>query len=485
MTKIEGESFAKTINMCHFVETSAAESFSDVERAFQLVFQLIRNNAHRSSPTPSVTSARIHRKNSWSQVAQLIREHVRKQHNASNQNLNLNHSEKDLIISCNDDLICDKNNNNSTKGILRKRRMRKNSALGLTPNSFPLVERLKSRCLSLSTLNENSQIDPSQPNGVKNKKYHPYSSVGKLAMNDSRKNSDNESQASVMKMSLSSDETLELSGFSTPDEDAFLPEDPNHTSCKFLKPTPLQSLAVLKKSNGIVQKPSMNKKNLQICIYSDDDLNKIDDRTLKEYRENVPPKSAPAFHTSSNKFSFFSSGVVEDHSFLSTSPRRSNPAFNENLTKSPKDEKKNLGHSFLKNFFKGGTFTNRTFGSSQNLNLPPNTARSDVFMSVPAEAMRSTLASIAEDKLSNMTACKQTHPRASSSSLSSVLSNDLDVDNMDSCFSDPASPISMKTNSIRNKLPSFRGAMEGLMMRKRKQSTGGDINAHNKERFFF
>ena len=468
--------------MCRFVETSAAESFSDVDRAFQLIFQLVRANLYRSSLTSSVNSTRINRKNSWSHVAHLIRDHVRRQHAVANQNLNFNRSEKELVTSCNDSCMYDKNNN-ATKGNQLKKRTRKNSSLGFAPNSKPFVEKLKSRCLSLTTLNENSSTNNnSQATSPKHQKYHPYSSANKLASSDSSKSSETESQNSVIKMSLSSDETVELSDFSTPDEDAFLPEDPNHSSSKFAKPSPLQPVTQSKRPDAPKQRPMFNKKNLKIRIYSEDDLNKTDDRTLQEYRENIPPKSAPVLRSSSNKFRFFPNGVAEDPDALTNFSRQSGTI---NFTKSFKDEKKSPAHHFLKNFFKGASFTSRSFGSSQNLTVPTNMAKPGFFITLPAENTKSTLTSIAEDKNPNDSLYDNQHPRVSSSSLSSVLTNeDFDTDNMDSCFSDPASPVATKVTLTKPRLPSFREAVEGLMMRKRKQSASGDIAIHSKERFF-
>jgi len=143
--------------MCHFVETSAAESYSEVERVFKLIFQLVRAYSIRTSSPPSVGSARVGRKNSWSHVAQLIRDHYRKQHGLANPQPFGSSPERPSVLNGDEAITFDRNNNSTRATSSTKRRLRKNSTLGFihTPLSGD-NEKLKSKCSSLTKLNEDT-----------------------------------------------------------------------------------------------------------------------------------------------------------------------------------------------------------------------------------------------------------------------------------------------------------------------------------------
>ena len=457
----EGENFVKSLSMCHFVETSAAESYSVVERVFRLMFQLIRAYTQRTLFPPSGGFTRVGRKNSWSQVAHLIRDHYRKQHALANQHPFATSPERSILNG--DESQSFDRNNNSTKPAPSKRRLRKNSTLGFIHTPISLEnETLKSRCLSLTKLNEN--LDS---NDV----------IKPVPRNDSSK------------MSQSSDETIELSDFSTPDEDAVFSETTNCTLTKSQKCNSLNRFRSQTKnieSSSPARKSSINKKNLKICIYSDNDCEENVSKT-----DDLPPKSAPIFRSSpGSRFKFFPTGSSDFSESSKTSPLPICSNLNTALTPFPdsssrvKEEKKSPSHSFLKHFFKGtlqNSFAGRAFGSSQYLHHSNSSPNFDTSMLSVSEFNKNTLFAIDEHGSIHKPKHGVISSRNSSTSLSSMSNDDADLECPNSC-STPSSPTNSKNACCKTRRTSIREAVGGFI-RKRKQSITNDCSKQSKERF--
>ena len=493
----EGEEFAQSLSMCHFVETSAAESYAQVERAFKIVFRLVQAYSRSSLPPPTNGLGRIGRKNSWSQMAHLIRDHYKKQL-APNQNQSCPIEKK--FTSTYDPVQYDKNNN-FTKLNPTQRRMRKNSTLGFSHTPLPLCGnpklKLKSRCLSLTTLNED-QCDQSTPHLNKSNtcqdvnesspKGSESSESAKLSVGDN-----SESGNAITKMSLSSDDTLELSDFSTPDEDAFLPETFNQASKDGAK-----NKSSSDKSQEPVKskrKPSINKKNLKICIHSDDEF---EEKALGDFNE-APPVSAPIIRSnSSNRFRFFPNSLNENQDLLKTLHGASKGivpspllgAIETQAMRSPKDEKRSPSYNFIKHFFKGSRHSslhNCSCGTSQTLTGPLSSRSMEHASNSPTEAKSiiSLLCDEHQDLKHTPDQEKAIFVRTSSSSLSSVLSNDeAELETLGSPGSFPSSPkVNKSSLHVKVRRPSIRDAV-GILIRKRKQSMTNDITKHSKEQVF-
>ena len=485
MKQSEGENFAKNMTMCHFVETSAAESYSEVEKAFKLILRLVRAYSHNTSPAPSGGSTRIGRKNSWSQVAHLFREHYRKQQTLGNQQPPPNSPDRGIVFNCDEPQSCDKNNN-STKMNLSKRRVRKNSTLGFSSSSLPFAsDKLRSKCLSLNTLNEG------QDNKNSNRPHTKFFQTKNQSFDaDSSRCHPKEDLTAVTKMSQSSDETLELSDCSIPDEDAFLPDSTNGACNKNIKSNSLNRQKVCAPTAELTEpkrKSSINKKNLKICIYSDNDA---EEKTKNP--EELPPKSAPVFKSSSsNRYRFFPNGNPEgpETSRISGSSSCSPNSIPHHLesyqrVRSPKDEKKSPSHNFLKHFFKGtlqNSFASRAVGSNQTLHHSSSSPSFDSFATNSSEYSKNTLSAIDEHRLTPGLARKAFSSRPSSTSLSSASNEDADLESINS-NSNPSSPGVFKNNAAKSRRSSIREAMGGLI-RKRKQSLTGDGVKFSKERF--
>ena len=472
--------------MCHFVETSAAESYSEVERVFRLIFQLVRAYSERTSSPPSVGSARVGRKNSWSQVAQMIRDHYKKQHGLANPLPFGSSPERPNALNGDEAISCDKNNN-STKATPSKRRLRKNSTLGFTHT--PLEnEKLKSRCASLTKLNEDINQNEALKTPQKSKSRN-------LTLNsDSSDVITTANRRDSMKMSQSSDDTVELSDFSIHDEDAFLSETPDSPFTKTQKSNSLsrsKSFAKKTESNGSVRKTSINKKNLKICIYSDDDCNGNSNKI-----EDLPPKSAPIFRSNnSNRYRFFPNGnpeISESLKTSSSSPCHSNSGlttFSENgfyngLKCLRDQEKKSPSHNFLKQFFKGtlhNSFASRALGSNHGLHHSVSYPNVDTATYNGNEFSKNTLSSIDEHGSVDKPQQRIMSSRNSSTSLSSMSNEDMESE----CplpYSNPSSPIGPKNAQSKTRRTSIREAVGGFI-RKRKQSVTSDCSKQSKERF--
>jgi len=296
-------------------------------------------------------------------------------------------------------------------------------------------------------------------------------------------------------MSQSSDDTIELSDFSIPDEDAFLPETPDSPLNKFQKSNNLNRLKA-KKTESItpVRKSSINKKNLKICIYSDDEP--IDNSNRIE--EDLPPKSAPIFRSNnSNRFRFFPNGSPEipesskmSSSILCNSNNGLSP-FSESCIyagrKSPRDQEKKSPSHFLKHFFKGtlqNSFTSRAFGSNHALHHSISSPNFDTSIYNGNEFNKNTLSAIDEHGSIDNSRQKVISSRNSSTSLSSMSNEDAELESPHSCFnSNPSSPIALKNVPNKTRRTSIREAVGGFI-RKRKQSitTSGDCTKQSRER---
>ncbi|XP_076801603.1 uncharacterized protein LOC143446040 [Clavelina lepadiformis] len=517
----EGEAFAKSMPLCHFIETSAAESYSDVERAFGLIFALVRSRI-QTSPTPSVSSTRSGRKHSFSQVAHMIRDHLRSQHSVNN-NARFNSLEREVLLPRSHSLCYDKNNNSTTcPEQPPSQRTRKSAVTAMQPNFSASVfngkPKLTSRCLSLTTLNENPNAQNTKfrensfhDNSVrnsnqglhKNTKCHTIDSSMSAQYMNTMAWQAKEERGNAVNMSISSDDTMELSDLSTPEEDAVFSDQnekspPSHSRImnqNKKEKTRKSSVVYNGLHNDNDTRKTLNKKglSLSVTIHSDGEY---DERKSSE-SDNLPPKSAPILASASgNKFRYFPNGAVE-----STDCQR--PTWlavrgNKNVPispllegaprlrqKSPKEEKRTPSNNLLKQFFKGALYGSSGRGSSQSLtSIGSEASLSSV---LTAAEFSCSLTSIHENPEDNLENYPIYFRASSSSSLSSIISNDGDVSslqNANTSASAPASPRVKKSNlEPKPRRPTFREAVTELIRKRKKSTVTNEYVKNSKERF--
>ena len=415
-------------------------------------------------------------------MAQLIRDHYRKGH--LSPHTRTNSLERGLSLFKNNAPSCD-GGYPLSPDVAARRKARKHLTLaGYTPTYSSLSSgkpKLSSKCLSLSTLTEDpvtEELDshfPGKPE-ARPKPGRPKSVENELPsyLTDETCSNDDCScklQVDANKMSVSSDETIESSDVSAPEEDAFSSESSNSTTVSPREtPTTEQTSELTDKYRNSTTSPkrlSINKKNLQIDVLSAD---KVADSELSG---RFSPKSAPLVQSTSNhKFRYFPNGVNDNHhlsqnswSALTTSTVPVSPLLNHRQRqkiKSPKEDKKSPAQSFLRQFFKGnlnGSSNNRSFGSDQSFTASLSMASSEP----------SLLNDRSSNSLSgNLGESGPIYFHASSTSLSSIISNDpCDINSLGTS-SAPTSPH-IRKSSKKSRRSSIREAVGGLM-RKRKQS---------------
>ena len=486
----EGETFSKSISLCHFIETSAAESYSDVEQAFRVVFQLAR--AHTCvSPTLSGQPVRLGRKNSLTQMAQLIRDHYRKGH--LSHYARANSLERGLsLFKSNSTQHCE-GGYPLSPDVAARRKSRKLISHEQSPLSSG-KPRLSSKCLSLGTLTEDPvtedldslSADNLDRAGVRQKLDRPKSMENNMSpylIDDTCGNVDCSCTSSIdaNKMSLSSDDVLESSDVSTHEEEAFSSETSSSTASPRDTPVKeqIQNKHLAMSQDQIMDsapnaKRSINKKNLQIDVNSDGESD-------ESVFSSLTPKSAPLVHSASNqKFRYYPNGANErlangSWSSLGSAAVPISPLLNhkqKQRIKSPKDDKKSPAQNFLKQFFKStlhGSSTSRGCSSNPNIKSSLNSASSEELHLFDEGSSSTLTGSLGEGG--------PVYFHASSTSLSSIISNEQnDFDSLYSC-SAPSTP-QMRKSVKKSRRPSIREAVGGLM-RKRKQSVSIEFLKQN------
>ena len=468
------------LSSCQFIETSAAESYSDVERAFRIAFKLAKSRV-RSSPTLIGNSVRGRRKNSITQMAQMIRYHYKRGHLSPNSRSNS--LERGLT------LIKDNSHRESVSplspDVSLKRKIKKHftngyanehgSAIGVAKFS------LSSKCQSLGTLTANTEKKKKIPRDEIEIRKN-FSKTLKLNRSDKSRDSINSIQSDIAyptglgKISLSSDDAFEVSDVSANEEDAFSSGGSSSTVSPIETPTKEIKHNESSKNKHIPEKKRevLNKKNLHLALVSNG-----------EYEDSSGsgshhPKSAPLVQsTSSQKFRYFPNSLNENQDFSKGSKIIMSPLLNQRSlakAKSPKEEKKSPSQNFLKQFFKNSLHMssgNRNFSSELNLNGVVSPSSSVLSLcSIDSESTETL-------NESNLRKGDSIFFHASTTSLSSVISNDASGFDPVTC-SAPTTPQNGRRNSRRH---SIREAV-GLLMKKRKQSISIDYlkHAETKER---
>lgn len=472
----EGETFAMSLTSCQFTETSAAESYSDVERTFRTVFQLARSHA-RSSPIPNSGSGRMGRKNSISQMAQMIRDHYKRGH--LTQSPRSNSLERGLTMmksASNQESI-----NPLSPDFSLKRKIKKHLTHGYTNEHSSAINTAKSglssKCQSMGTLNEDASKDKIKIERNSDHMTRDFVKSSNLSKKFVTRDSSNSVQSDVGsptyfgKISLSSDDAFETSDSLTTEEDAFSSGASSSTVSPLESPTKERRCFTnedekSKYTPEAGRRVIINKKNLHLALHSDGEF---EDSSCSR---SPTPNSAPMLHSTSNqKFRYFPNGVNDtNQDFTKSSKILMSPLLShrhQTKPKSPKDEKKSPAQSFLKQFFKNTLhISNRNLGSEQSLDFSVSPS--------PSVASLSDVENGSTDTINEFSFRDRGRKlfHGSSTSLSSVISNDP----ASVTCSAPTTP-QLRKNGRKSRRTSIREAV-GVLMRKRKQSISIDCLKH-------
>ena len=423
-------------------------------------------------------------------MAQLIRDHYRKGHLSHYGRTNS--LERGLAMfkgnpSCD---ACSP----LTPDLSTKRKGKKHITTGFSHDHVFLAsngkQKLSAKCLSLGILTEDTEENGSKSAQEEKQKMHVKAIKSMPAGCTASCTTSNDddcscgSESGLAKMSLSSDEALESGDTSTTEEDAF-----SESGSSTVSPGVLPNQEIVSRRNRKLEskakRMSINKKNLHIDVDSAA-------QCVGNEAGDLSPKSAPVVQSISNhKFRYYPNGSHDNHEIsknswspLTNSNVPISPLLNQRNThrvKSPKDDKKTPGQSFLKQFFKSTlqTSNNRSFGGSLSLHNGLSPAFSEMFLNDDGSA--TTTASVNENLSNSFNSGGPIYFHASSTSLSSVISNnDLDSEATNSA---PTTPHLRKTRR-KSRRASIRDAV-GVILRKRKQSVSIDCFDHpnaNKER---
>ena len=442
---------------------------------------------------PNGNTSKLLRKNSITQVAQLIRDHYKKGHLSNHARTNS--LERGLLLlksnttSYNGQRVIAPTCNGGyplSPNISFRQNSRKYRTQTHTPSHFALgpssTPKLSSKCLSLSTLTEapsTEEIDSRSFDRSNEllKQLRIKSAESEISSYASDESCSTEeccnSQSRSNKTSFSSNETFESSDASTAEEDAFSSETSSSTVS--LRDTPTPECVLVENNfkesqcksqdhyDKETKRTSINLKNLHIDVSSE--IQCVDSDVLEQFA----PKSAPHVQsTSKHKFRFFPNAANNNHqlspgswSTHASSPVPVSPLLNHQQLKikSPKD-KKAPTQNFLKQFFKNSlhsSHSSRGSGSNHIVNASLTAASSE-----PSLFGDGSIGS-------SLSEGGPIYFHASSTSLSSIISND----NNDFDSHTPSSISQVKKNGRKlRRSSSFREAVGGLM-RKRKQSVSG------------
>jgi len=381
---------ANTLSSCHFTETSAAESYQQTEKAFRLAFSVITFQSEQSAPT----TFKWRRKKSFTHVANMIRDHVRKTSSVSSDSAPDTSSGQ--LVRWNS--FSDRNNNSNSSFDGRKR-TRRTATSALRANSYlhSADHKRPSKCVSLETLCEkpDAEHDPSVPASRcspssdkvclhKHDKFNTAASARSPSSHSERcckSHGDNPNcswpPSDGLRMSVGTDDTIDLSDFSTAEDDPFSSNfESSLSSAPSITDFKEESAAanVLSGNNSklpAVRKTSLNKKGLQITIHSD----REGDNGDSSHETQTPPKSAPVL-ASATKFRFFPNGISaarEQSSATWSNFSRANAPVSPLLSgrrqnsfrSSKEDSKRSPPGNLLKQFFKG-SFAALNMRSSAN-----------------------------------------------------------------------------------------------------------------------